>query len=131
MVSQCEISRRFRACGRKGIALCQYCGRSFCDEHGDQLDDGQEICHQATCRKKKEDLTRHFEFKEAVSILNAEERCGRESCSQGPQSQCSKCRGLFCLDHLTERNVEMRDGTVTRASVCDHCHKRRKLWARR
>ena len=131
MVNRCEISRRFRRCGRPRVAVCQYCGRSFCGEHGDLLESGEEICNKTTCRKKKEDLIRHFTFKEAVASRNAERRCGEESCAAEAQNQCSKCRGLFCLSHLRERQVETRDGAVARASVCGHCHKRRKLWSQR
>lgn len=131
MVNRCEISRRFRTCGRPRVAVCQYCGRNFCGEHGDQLEDGQEICNQTACGKKKEDLIRHFAFKEAVASRNAERQCGAESCAAEPQIQCSKCLGLFCDSHLKERNVETHDGAIARASVCGHCHKRRKLWSRR
>ena len=131
MVIRCEISRRFRACGRPGIAVCQYCGRSFCEDHGDMLEDGQEICDETTCRKKKEDLIRHLAFKETVDGRNAERQCGEEPCTVEPQYQCSKCEGLFCPSHLREREVKTRDGATARASVCGHYHKRRKLWSRR
>ena len=131
MVTRCEISRRFRACGRPGIAVCQYCGRSFCGDHGDTLVDGQEICNETTCKKKEEDLIRHLAFKEAVAGRNAERHCGKEPCAAEPQHQCSKCQALFCQSHVKERDMEARDGAVTRASVCGHCHKRRKLWSRR
>ena len=131
MVARCEISRRFRKCGRPRIAVCQYCGRNFCGEHGELVEDGQEICSEATCRKKKDDLIRHFAFKEAVASRNGGRRCGEESCAAEPQHQCSKCRGLFCPSHLKERDVMTHDGSVARGSVCDHCHKRRKLWSRR
>jgi hypothetical protein len=131
MVTRCEITRRFRTCGRPGIAVCQYCGRSFCNDHGARLEDGQEICNETTCGKKKDDLIRHFAFKETVAGRNAKELCGDDACAAAPKTQCSKCKGLFCLEHLTERTLEAHDGSVSRAAVCSHCHKRRKLWSRR
>ena len=76
MVTRCEISRRFRKCGRPRIAVCQYFGRNFCGEHGDLVEDGQEICNEATCRKKNEDLISHLAFKKAVPSRKAGRRFG-------------------------------------------------------
>jgi len=131
MITKCEVSRRLRACGRPGVAVCQYCGRSFCSEHGDRLADGQEICYTKDCGRKKEDLIQHFAYQAAVGERNAAMHCGQERCDVQPQGECSKCRGLFCTGHLQEREVELRDGTTIRGSVCAHCNKRRKLWLRR
>ncbi len=131
MVTSCEISRLLRPCGRKGIAICQYCGRSFCAEHGDRLEDGQEICRRRVCMRKREDLTRHLAYSDEVSERNESERCGAGECGARPQGQCTKCRGLFCFTHVSQRKVEVRDGSVAQGSVCQHCHKRRKLWSRR
>ena len=130
MITKCGVSRRFRACGKPGVAVCQYCGRSFCDEHGDRLGDNQEICHTKDCARKKEDLEQHFAYRANVSERNATQRCGEERCGTQAQFECSKCRGRFCVDHLRERTVELRDGATMRGSVCAHCHKRRKLWSR-
>ncbi len=131
MVTKCGVSRRFRACGRPGVAVCQYCGRSFCSEHGDRLGDGQEVCHTKNCGRKREDLIQHFAYQAAADERNADQRCGQERCEVLPQGECSKCRGLFCIGHLQDREVETRDGIRIRGSVCAHCHKRRKLWSRR
>ncbi len=131
MITKCGVSRRFRACGRLGVAVCQYCGRSFCGEHGDRLGVGQEVCHTKDCGRKREDLIQHLTYQAAVGERNAAQRCGQERCEVQAKGECSKCRGLFCLGHLQERDVEMRDGTKNRGSVCAHCHKRRKLWSRR
>ncbi len=133
MVMTCQVRRRFRTCGQSGVATCQYCGRTFCDEHGSRLADGQEICSRSTCQQKKAELERHFLYKEVVAVRNSEQLCGVASCDQRIAAQCSKCRGLFCLRHLEERELEKRRGSsVTRqmGSLCRHCDKRRRLWAR-
>lgn len=132
VVTTCEIRQRFRACGQPGIAICQYCGRSFCKEHGGRLADGQEICSRSTCQRKWEDLERHFVYREAVAVRNRERLCGHEDCGKRPSGQCSKCQGLFCLRHLEERQIAEGRGAVRarlRSSLCGHCLKRRDLWA--
>lgn len=132
MVTTCEVRRRFRVCGQPGVAICQYCGRSFCAEHGGRLRDGQEICSRPTCQRKKADLERHLVYKEAVARRNRERLCGNGGCGQRPAGQCSKCRGFFCFRHLEERETEEgRGATVVRrrASLCRHCSRRRSLWS--
>ena len=131
MVTRCENTRLFRSCSQMGIAVCQYCGRSFCGKHGDPLEDGQEICHRRVCLRKREDLMHHFAYRDAVSELNESERCGTSDCAAPPQGQCTKCRGLFCFTHVIDRKIEVRDGSIAQGSVCQHCHKRRKLWSKR
>ena len=131
MITTCGMSRRFRSCGKPGVAVCQYCGRSFCADHGDRLGDGREICHTKDCGRKREDLIQHFAYQTTVGECNVVQRCGQERCDLEPQGECSKCRGLFCTGHLQKRDVRMRDGTTVRGSVCLHCHKRSKLWLRR
>lgn len=130
MITTCEVSRRFRACGRPGIAVCQYCERSFYSEHGDRLEADQEICHTKDCVRKKEDVIQHFAYQAVVGERNATQRCGQERYDIQPEGECSKCRGLFCASHVKEQDVVMRVGTTTRGSICAHCNKRRKLWAR-
>ena len=133
MVTNCEIRVRFRGCGRAGIAVCQYCGRTFCDEHGDRLEDGQEICGRSTCQRKKEDLEQHGIYKGAVAERNRQRLCGFGDCGDGASGQCSKCQGLFCLRHLEEREIAERRDAVSvrlRVSLCRHCLKRRAIWAK-
>lgn len=133
MITNCELRRRFRACGQAGIAICQYCGRSFCEEHGARLRDGQEICSRPICAQKRADLEEHTAYKQAVAQRNAERSCGREGCERQVSGQCSKCAGLFCAAHLDERAIEERRGaTVVRVwgSLCPHCAKRRRLWSK-
>ena len=132
MVTACEYKRRFRTCRRPGVAVCQFCGRSFCGQHGGRLDDGQEICARTTCHQKHADLDQHFVYKEEVAGRNQERLCGQAGCDQPSGGQCSKCSGLFCLSHLEQRKVERRQGTTMvlgPGSLCRHCLKRRSLWA--
>ena len=133
MVGTCEIKRRFRACGRPGVAVCQYCGRSFCDQHGARQEDGQEICTRSICERKKANLDQHVIYQEAVARRNGEQLCGDETCERRMSGRCSKCGGFFCLSHLEERVVEVRRGSTAaeqRASLCRHCVKRRDLWSK-
>lgn len=134
MLASCQFRRRFRTCGEPGVAICQYCGRSFCQQHGERLADGQEICDGSGCQWKKADLERHFVYKELVMRRNRERLCGADDCGQAPSGQCSKCRGLFCLRHLHEKEIEERRGSAAvrvRGSLCRHCLKRLGLWSRR
>ncbi len=132
-MTTCEVRRRFRTCGRSAVATCQYCGRTFCEQHGSQLTDGQEICGRSICQQKRAELERHFLYKETVAARNRERLCGVASCGDRIGGQCSKCRGFFCLRHVEERELEERRGfTVTRrpGSLCRHCDKRRRLWSK-
>lgn len=132
MITSCEFRRRFRRCGQPGIAICQYCGRSFCGQHGSRLADGQEICRRPICRRKRADLEQHFAYKESVARRNHERLCGNANCGQPPAGQCSKCQGLFCIRHLGQRELEeRRSGAVARVrgSLCRHCRWRRVVWS--
>ena len=133
MVTTCEFRRLFRTCGQPGIAICQYCGSTFCTRHGTRLAEGQEICARSTCQRKKADLEQHFVYKEDVVRRNRERLCGEADCEQRPGGQCSKCSGLFCLRHVENRQIEERRGAASvrvRSSVCGHCFKRRSLWSK-
>lgn len=133
MVSTCETSRFLSSCGRPGIALCQYCGSSFCDQHGERHDDGQEICYRKVCQRKKADLQRHFAYKAIVGERNDRRLCGDPDCSETPGGQCSKCAGAFCVSHLEQREIEVQraEGAArVRGALCPHCRRRRGLWSR-
>ncbi|OGO51288.1 MAG: hypothetical protein A2148_00345 [Chloroflexi bacterium RBG_16_68_14] len=132
MTTSCRFRRFLRTCGQPGVALCQYCGDSFCEQHGSRLADGQEICNRPLCQQKKADLERYFVHKEAVALRNGERLCGNPSCGRAPAGQCSKCRGFFCLPHLEAQEVEERRGSTVlrvRGSLCRHCVSRRRLWS--
>ncbi len=133
-MTACEVRRRFRSCRQAGIAVCQYCGRIFCEQHGAQLTDGQEICDSRRCQQKRADLERHVVYKAWVTGRNSERLCGEADCGRAPAGQCSKCRGLFCYGHLRAHEIEERRGSsIVRvaASLCRHCLNRRDLWAKR
>jgi hypothetical protein len=134
VITTCEHRRFFHTCGQPGVAICQYCGDTFCGQHGSRLADGQEICYRPRCRRKKDDLDRHGIYKESVVRRNNERLCGDPSCDQPPAGQCSKCHGVFCHHHLEEQEIEVRRGPTVRrvrGSLCGHCRDRRRLWARR
>jgi len=134
MSTTCEVSQRFRRCGRPGVAVCQYCGRSFCEQHGSRLDDGQEICRSPRCERKRVDVERHFAYRDAVAARNEARSCGEPACNRPPEGQCGKCQGLFCAGHLRPREIEehrAHGSALVRASVCRHCDKRRALWSGR
>ncbi len=134
MTASCEFRRLFRTCGQPGIAICQYCGDGFCEEHGVRQADGQEICGRSLCQRKKADLEEHLVYKRSVTQRNGERLCGDASCGQAPAGQCSKCRGFFCLDHVEGREIEERRGSAVirvRGALCSHCHQRQRVWLRR
>jgi hypothetical protein len=134
VIGSCQIKGRFRACGKPGIAVCQYCGRSFCEAHGTRLDDEQEICVRETCQAKKADVERFAVYKTEVVARNEQRLCGDPACALAPGGQCSKCQGLFCLDHLSEREIDQWQGgqmARVRGVLCPHCLRRRSLWERR
>lgn len=134
MMTPCRIRRRvFFACGSKTRGVCQYCGRSFCENHGVVLDDGQEICNRKTCVSKREDVARHLVYKREVQGRNQRRLCGDEGCETTPLSQCSRCKGLFCRSHAFRREdrvLENRVRVSRMATLCQHCWARRPLWLR-
>lgn len=131
MIVVCEVKRFMRVCGQPGLAVCQYCGRAFCERHGGRHDDGQEICARDRCQRKKVELQEHFAYKNNVAARNREQLCGEPNCRAFGEGQCSKCGGLFCRGHLEAMQIEEGRGlqtVVLRASLCRHCRRRRKLW---
>ena len=119
-------------CHGATVGLCQYCGRPFCPEHGELLDQGQEVCRRPLCRKKLADLPVHQGFVSLVSSRNAQALCGLPNCAHEPWGQCSHCEALFCRSHLHPRlrTVRRESVTVTEpVSLCDHCWQRHQLWA--
>jgi hypothetical protein len=129
----CQVRGGFRRCGQTATAICQYCGRPFCEQHGVILDDGQEICSRDRCQRKRRDVERHLVYKREVARRNAEGLCGHPSCASPFAGQCSKCRGFFCARHLESRDdLVMQRGQQVRqrSSMCLHCWSRRGLWSR-
>jgi hypothetical protein len=127
----CELRRGLSACGRQADGTCQYCGRTFCVEHGSRLDDGQEICSRSNCEKKRRDIIAFDTYKGLAAGENANGTCGEPSCRLAPTSECAKCRAGFCTPHVRTRDIEeYRAGRTIerRAMLCSYCDGRRGLW---
>lgn len=119
-----------QACGRGAIASCVYCGRKFCDQHGERGADHIDTCSRRACRKKQRDVLAHLEWKQRVGQANRGAICGIEECRERMRHRCSRCQLMFCGDHVRAMRVisrsSMRD--QGRAVVCDHCRSRRRVW---
>ncbi|HEU4760149.1 MAG TPA: hypothetical protein VFT91_09245 [Dehalococcoidia bacterium] len=129
----CYSAGLLHRCQEAAVGVCQYCGRPFCPEHGDLLDQGQEVCQRPWCQKKVGDLHVHQSYLSIVRDRNAQALCGLLNCRHGPWGQCSHCEALFCQSHLHARlRTVRREGLpVTEpVSLCDHCWQRHRLWAR-
>jgi hypothetical protein len=120
-------------CQSPAIAVCQFCGREFCELHGERYPDGAEICCREICQRKRIDLAEHLEWKTRAMDRSNRGFCGMEACEGARWGQCSKCHALFCERHLQDRGERVRHGSIVisrPASMCDHCAARNKLWSR-
>ena len=130
---QCTYGGGFlrRGCGRAAVTDCVYCARPFCDEHGERLPQYMDVCARKGCQRKRDDLDAHTAWKERAEPANRVSVCADEDCDTRMRHQCSRCRLLFCADHVREMRV--RDTTRNppadvKAAVCTHCARRRKIW---
>ncbi len=133
MGDTCQLTRRLLRCGQTRLGGCQYCGRGFCSAHGTLLGDGQEVCARQQCQRKLQDLEAFAAYKASVSGRNGERLCGQTGCRHQAMVECAKCRGLFCELHVQVGEVtEWRAERVVtrRATLCRHCLKRRRIWAK-
>jgi len=133
MSRSCQLGRVFRRCPHAPSAICQYCGRDFCPEHGQRLANGDEICSRSICQAKRADLEAHLAYREAALRRSGRGFCAEDGCAEPRWGQCSKCEALFCEQHLHERDQNIRRGpgvTPRPASLCEHCWTRRKLWSK-
>ena len=129
----CQIGRIFRRCHNPAIAICQYCGRSFCTLHTGLREGGEEICCREICLKKHADLQEHLKYRAAATARSSRGFCGVADCDEPRSGQCSKCHALYCDRHLRDREETVRQGMATfkrPVSLCDHCAARIKLWAK-
>ena len=120
-----------RRCDRPATANCVYCGRPFCADHGDRGPDYTDACSRKACRAKLRDVREHLAWKQRVSESNRISVCALEHCANRMRHQCSRCRLVFCEEHVKDFRVIVHRGTAnqsTRALVCEHCRGRRKLW---
>ena len=129
----CYSGRLFRRCKQPSVGACQYCSRSFCDQHGDLLEENQQVCRRQTCQNKVADLKAHKAYLGLIAERNGENSCGVPGCDDERWGQCSNCKGVFCGSHLHRRSrTAVHDGRSAQepVSLCDHCWRRMNLWTR-
>jgi hypothetical protein len=130
---KCAIKGFLSSCGDDATAQCVYCGRAFCAKHGVVLEEGEEICSRKNCVAKREDLARHLVYKEVVLERNRGKLCGLEVCGGQFASQCTRCRGYFCAQHVFLASDSVGEGQPLPDRppvVCRHCYERRPVWLR-
>lgn len=133
MAANCEAGRRFSKCGNPASRSCNFCGRRFCDAHTGRAEGHDEVCSREVCRRKDADLAVHVEYKASVRGRNASALCGQHECERRDLFQCSLCKGMFCAKHLEDRQYRFAEGWgwIERSvSICGHCWRRRKIWAK-
>jgi hypothetical protein len=127
----CQVKSGLFKCGDTANAQCVYCGRPYCQRHGDFGPQGEEVCDSKNCVAKREDLAIHLVYKEAVIVLNRQQLCGVETCGVEFIAQCSRCKLYFCRTHIETREMAvMEEGMRFERPVlvCRHCWKRRPIW---
>ena len=121
-----------RTCGRAAIAECVYCGKPFCEAHGHQGPDFTYVCDRKVCRAKFQDVLDHLEWKRRVAEANRVSICAHEGCDERMRHVCSRCRLLFCVQHIAEHAVVTQSALgpphKEMTVICFHCRERRKLW---
>ena len=120
-----------RGCRRDAITDCVYCGRRFCGEHGERAEDYMDVCAGKRCQEKLHDVREHAQWRRRVSEANRVSVCAVEGCVERLRHQCSRCRLLFCPEHIREREIadhSVQPPAKVLAAVCTHCLARRKLW---
>jgi predicted nucleic acid binding AN1-type Zn finger protein len=129
----CQIKGFILRCGSETVGQCVYCGRPFCKRHGVILAEGEEVCSRKNCVSKREDLTRHLAYKDAVLERNRQRLCGVEGCENAFAAQCSRCKGYFCPRHAEAVQDHAYEGMVRverSALLCKQCQRRRSVWTR-
>jgi len=133
VMTDCQLKRGLFKCGAEAAGLCQYCGRTFCREHGIILEDGQEVCSRKFCVAKREDLARHLVYKAIAERRNEKGACGVDACGAAYAGQCIRCKALFCELHVGAREEIILENNVRlrrMATLCQHCWARRPIWLR-
>ncbi|MEZ4502255.1 MAG: hypothetical protein R3C39_06495 [Dehalococcoidia bacterium] len=121
-----------RACGRPALSACVYCGEPFCADHGERGPDYADVCARRECVAKQRDVEAHVEWKSRMQPLNDVSVCAEGECTERMRHQCSRCRLMFCAEHVKE--VDVIDSTTrppqrSRALVCPHCAARQSIWS--
>lgn len=120
-----------RTCGREALADCVYCGKPFCEAHGEQGPDYTNVCDRKACMVKRQDVQEHLQWKQRVYNANRISICAHEGCEDRMHHVCSRCKIMFCAAHVREETVVIRGTRPPRREltvVCFHCRDRRRLW---
>ena len=110
---------------------CVYCGKPFCDRHGEQGADYTSVCDRKTCQAKFRDVADHLMWKTRVYEFNRVSICAQDDCQDRMHHICSRCRLLFCAAHVKEQqvlNTTVRPHRKEIQIICVHCRARRSLW---
>jgi hypothetical protein len=109
-----------------------YCGEPFCEHHGKRGADYADVCDRRECVAKQRDVEAHIAWRQRVLLVfNRVSVCALESCDQRMRHECSRCRVMFCADHVKEMDVadrSTRPPQRSRALVCAHCAERASIW---
>lgn len=120
-----------RACGRPAITSCVYCGKPFCDRHGERGPDYMDVCSRSECQGKLRDIQEHQSWRREGAGSNSVSVCAEPECGLRLQHQCYQCRLGFCDAHLKEQDFTDKNRTPprrVRALICAHCLARSKVW---
>lgn len=118
-------------CGAPAVTDCVYCARPFCQQHGERGEQFMDVCARKRCRDKRRDLEAHNEWKARVEQSNQVSVCADETCQARMRHLCSRCKLLFCHEHVREmrvRDTSRQPPIEVHALVCAHCAERRKIW---
>ena len=93
----CEIHGRFSRCKDAPVGICVYCGRRFCNSHGERLPDLSEVCNRDNCVAKKLDVAAHLVYKDAAMDRNRSEGrpCGIDTCAPRFRGPVHALQGLL------------------------------------
>jgi hypothetical protein len=118
-------------CRQPAVARCVYCNYPFCADHGERGADHTDSCSRRLCRRKARDLAAHQIWRESAQQPNRVSGCAHEECTERMRHQCSRCRLMFCDEHVhaVSATPGRSSGTAdVQIAICDHCRKRDKLW---
>lgn len=117
--------RLFR-CRSRPVAVCVYCGRPFCNDHGRFLSNAATVCNHPDCARRLVEIEEFKAYKLEAEARNLAGTCGHPGCPAEVWGQCSRCRRLFCEEHLSEvYEVYYQLGRRQRRyySVCPYCRR--------
>lgn len=119
------------SCGAAAIAECVYCGKPFCERHGELGADYTHVCDRKACVAKVRDVEAHLDWKRRVTVSNSVSICAHEECQERMRHLCSRCQLMFCMTHVAEHTVTNRQARPHRREIvimCIHCRSRRRIW---